>query len=180
MSIRKIGFTHTGFNPLTHNDTFRRIWERSLLKALWEKEKLLVQAISPFSKMFSTLSKTEIIIFVTFNLSSANAFSLVWCKILSCGNGFKSIWKIGTLSVLQKFTYDELCTFKLNMSSFSIHHQFLQYTWVHGHAEDIPQELVQRASFPKLNNSLILSFIFTYFNTLKKKSLRKHCGKRWN
>ena len=37
--------------------------------------------------MFSTLSKTEIIIFVTFNLSSANAFNLVWSKILSCGNG---------------------------------------------------------------------------------------------
>ena len=36
-------------------------------KALWEKEKLLVQAISPFPTLFSTLSKTEIIIFVTFN-----------------------------------------------------------------------------------------------------------------
>ena len=37
--------------------------------------------------MFSTLSKTEIIIFVTFNMSSANAFSFIWSKILSCGNG---------------------------------------------------------------------------------------------
>ena len=35
--------------------------------------------------MFSTLSTTEIIIFVTFNLSSANAFNLVWSKTLSCG-----------------------------------------------------------------------------------------------
>ena len=52
-----------------------------------KKEKLLVQAISPFPTMFSTLSKTEIIIFVTFNLSSANAFNLVWSKILSSGNG---------------------------------------------------------------------------------------------
>ena len=47
-----------------------------------EKEKLLVQAISPFPTMFSTLSKTELIIFVTFKLSSANAFNLVWSKIL--------------------------------------------------------------------------------------------------
>ena len=39
--------------------------------------------------MFSTLSKTEIITFVTFNLSSANAFSLVWSKILLCGNGLR-------------------------------------------------------------------------------------------
>ena len=37
--------------------------------------------------LFSTLSKTEIIIFVTFNLSFANAFNLVWSKFLSCGNG---------------------------------------------------------------------------------------------
>ena len=42
-----------------------------------KKRKLLVQAISPFPTMFSTLSK----------LSSANAFNLVWFKILSCGKG---------------------------------------------------------------------------------------------
>ena len=40
----------------------------------------------PFEKI---VGKGEIacIIFVTFNLSSANAFNLVWSKILSCGNG---------------------------------------------------------------------------------------------
>ena len=37
--------------------------------------------------MFSSLFKTEIIIFVTFNLSSLNSFSLVSFKILFCGNG---------------------------------------------------------------------------------------------
>ena len=65
------------FNPFPHNDTFWWVWERSLLKTLWEKEKLLVQAISPFHTMFSTLS----------NLSSANAFNFVWSNILSFGNG---------------------------------------------------------------------------------------------
>ena len=30
-----------GFNPFPHNDTF---WETSLLKTLWEKEKLLVKS----------------------------------------------------------------------------------------------------------------------------------------
>ena len=50
---------------------------------------MLVQAIFPFPTMFSTLSKTEMIIFVTYNLSSANAFNLVRSKILSCGNGLK-------------------------------------------------------------------------------------------
>ena len=33
-----------------------------------------------FPTMFFTLSKKEIIIFVTFNLSSANAFNLAWYK----------------------------------------------------------------------------------------------------
>ena len=40
--------------------------------------------------MFSSLSKTEITIFVTFHLWSANAFNLVWSKILSCGNGLSA------------------------------------------------------------------------------------------
>ena len=79
-------YANTRINPFPHNDTFWQVWERSCLKTLWEKEKLLVQAISPFPTMFSTLSKTEVIIFVIFDLSSANAFSLVWSKILLCGN----------------------------------------------------------------------------------------------
>ena len=52
-------------------------------------KKAFVQAISPFLTMFSTLSKTEIIIFVISNLSSANAFNLVWSKILLCGKGLR-------------------------------------------------------------------------------------------
>ena len=77
-------------NQFPHNVIFRLVWQRSLLKTLWEEEKLLVQAISPFPTMFSTLSKTEIIVFVAFNLSSANAFNLVWSKILSCGNELRA------------------------------------------------------------------------------------------
>ena len=52
---------------------------------------MLVQAISPFPTMFSTLSKTEIITFVTFNLSSANAFNLIWSKLFLCGNELRGI-----------------------------------------------------------------------------------------
>ena len=37
------------FNPFPHNDTFRRPWETSLLKTLWEKEKLLVTSNFSFS-----------------------------------------------------------------------------------------------------------------------------------
>ena len=37
------------FNPFPHNDTFWRPWETSLLKTLWEKEKLLITSNFPFS-----------------------------------------------------------------------------------------------------------------------------------
>ena len=37
------------FNPFPHNDTFWRPWETSLLKTLWEKEKLLVMSNFSFS-----------------------------------------------------------------------------------------------------------------------------------
>ena len=60
---------------------FEASGKEAFSKHCGEKEKLLVQAIC------STPSKTEITIFVTFNLSSANDFNLVWSKILSCGNG---------------------------------------------------------------------------------------------
>ena len=42
--------------------------------------------------MFSSISRGEIIILATFNLSSANAFNLNQCKILSLGSkGLKKI-----------------------------------------------------------------------------------------
>ena len=84
---------------------FDRTGKRSLLKTLWEKNSLLVQAISPFPTMFSTLSKTEIIIFVTFNLSSANAFNLVCSKILLCGNGLKNPY---LFTKQQHFGHDQI------------------------------------------------------------------------
>ena len=36
-------------NPFPHNDTFSHPWETSLLKTLWEKEKLLVTSNFSFS-----------------------------------------------------------------------------------------------------------------------------------
>ena len=81
LGINTLGLTHS----LTMRP-FDRSWKKAL-KTLWKKEKLLVQAISPFPTMFFTLSKIEITIFASFILSSANAFNLVWFKILSSGNG---------------------------------------------------------------------------------------------
>ena len=45
--------------------------------------------------MFSVLSKREIIILATLNLSSANAFSLVKSKIVLCGKELKGTKIVG-------------------------------------------------------------------------------------
>ena len=46
-------------NPFPHNDTFWRPWETSLLKTLWEKEKLLVTSNFSFShSVFNPLGIT--------------------------------------------------------------------------------------------------------------------------
>ena len=64
-------------NSLQHSPDFSSdAEERRLWNILWTKEKMLAP------RMFSTLSKTEIIILATFNLTSANAFSLIQSKIL--------------------------------------------------------------------------------------------------
>ena len=48
LSWRKSFFSRS-FNPFPHNDTFLCPWETSLLKTLWEKEKLLVTSNFSFS-----------------------------------------------------------------------------------------------------------------------------------
>ena len=57
-------------NPLPHNDTFWRLWETSLLKTQWEKEKLLVTSnfsfshsvFYPFRQLSSIFVKFEIVV----------------------------------------------------------------------------------------------------------------------
>ena len=48
-SKSNFSFSHKDFNPFPHNDTFWRPWETSLLKTLWEKEKLLVTSNFSFT-----------------------------------------------------------------------------------------------------------------------------------
>ena len=66
---------------LTHNDDFWRTRGKSHIKTLWEKKKMLVTSIFFFSHNVFYPVK------VTFNLSSANAYSLGKLKILSSGKG---------------------------------------------------------------------------------------------
>ena len=63
---------------------------------------MLVTSIFSFPAMFSTLSKTEIIIYVTFILSSANAFNLDKVKFLSSGNGLSIFSFPAMFSTLSK------------------------------------------------------------------------------
>ena len=52
-----------------------------------KRRKCWLPAFSPFPTMFSYLLKTEIKIYVTFILSSRNAFNWDKVKFLSSGNG---------------------------------------------------------------------------------------------
>ena len=72
-------------NSLPHNHDFQRPCTKSLLKSLWDKEKLLGTSIFSFSHNVSTLSNSQVKGSVTFILSSANAFNLDQSKILSFG-----------------------------------------------------------------------------------------------
>ena len=55
---------------------------------MWEKKK---KHFSPSPTVFSTLSKREIIILATFNLSSASALNFAMSKILSFGKELLSL-----------------------------------------------------------------------------------------
>ena len=55
-------------------------WMKLLENVLRKGENAANQHFTPFQTMFSTLSKTKIIIKATFDLSSANSLNLVWSK----------------------------------------------------------------------------------------------------
>ena len=48
-NIRQQNLRLLNINPFPLNDTFWRVWERSLYETLWEKEKMLVTSIFSFS-----------------------------------------------------------------------------------------------------------------------------------
>ena len=76
------------FNPFPNKPWFLRVCSTSLLKTLWEKEKLLVK--SNFSKFsHSIFPPLENFLPFSFNLklSSANSFSLEESKICRLGKG---------------------------------------------------------------------------------------------
>ena len=83
----------------THSDTmtpFDRSGKETFWKHCRKRINCLYKQFLLFPQCF-LVSNTEIIIFVTFHLSSANASNLVWSKISLFGNGLNNEWKILTL-----------------------------------------------------------------------------------
>ena len=72
-------------NPFPNKPWMLRVYSTSLLKTLWEKEKMLVTSIFSFPHSVFYSMKKKIIILATFNLSSVNAFNSVMFKILLFG-----------------------------------------------------------------------------------------------
>ena len=62
LTCRYLSFLHrsTTFNPLPHNPEFLQPLEWKHLKTLWEQEKMLELAFSPFHTKFSTFPKSYI------------------------------------------------------------------------------------------------------------------------
>ena len=75
------------FNPFPNKPWFSCVCSTSLLKTLWEKEKLLVRAISPFPTAFSTLST----IFSYFKIVVSKLFQFGRVQNLSFGKGLIEI-----------------------------------------------------------------------------------------
>ena len=72
-----VNIVHISFNPFPHNDTFWRPWETSLLKTLWEKEKLLITSNFSFSHSVFLPIWIAFAIFVK--------FEIVVCKLFQFG-----------------------------------------------------------------------------------------------
>ena len=77
----KVGICSKGLTLYYTIPTFKEAFSNQC----WKRRKCWYQAFSPFPTIFSTLSRREIVILITFDLSSANAMNLVSSKYLSCG-----------------------------------------------------------------------------------------------
>ena len=86
------------FNPFPHNDTFWHPWKTSLLKTLWEKEKLLTTSNFSFSHSVFYPFAYFLPFSSNLKLSTANSFSLEESKNLSSGNGLRELRLVCTFS----------------------------------------------------------------------------------
>ena len=74
-------------NPFLNKPWFSRVGSTSLLKTLWEKEKLLVTSNFSFPTVFSTRQENFLPLSSNLKLSSANFLSLGESKMCRLGKG---------------------------------------------------------------------------------------------
>ena len=87
------------FNLFQNKPWFSPICSTSLLKTLWEKEKLLVKSNFSFSLSVSTFWDTFLLISSNLKLSSANSFSLEESKTYRFGKELRPFSLIHTARV---------------------------------------------------------------------------------
>ena len=104
------------FNPFSNKPWFSCAFSTSLLKTLWEKEKLLVMSNSPFPTVFSTLLENFLSFSSNLKLLSANSVCLKGSKIccLEMSLLHKGSW-------LQEFLVDtkQICRAVTMFSSYT-------------------------------------------------------------
>ena len=77
----------SSLDPFPNKPLFLHVCSTSLLKTLWEKEKLLVTSNFSFSHNVFCLFGELSAIFINLELSSTNSFSLEESKICRLGKG---------------------------------------------------------------------------------------------
>ena len=102
--LQAMCFLAMSFVLLTHSDTMTPFdWsgKEAFKKHCEKRRNCLYKQLLLFPQCFLVFllyQRQEVLIFVTFNLSSANAFNLVWSKILLCGNGLNEYHTIQTIN----------------------------------------------------------------------------------
>ena len=92
------------FNSFTTQSRLLTTLDSSLLKTLWEKEKMLVTRIFSSSHSVSALHKVNFSFRVTFILSPANAINLDKAKILTFGKELSLFCTMMTFEAPEKNT----------------------------------------------------------------------------
>ena len=145
--------------------TFNTLAKEGFGKHCGKKRKCWEPAFSSFPAMFSILSQREIVTLTTFNLSSANAFTLVMSKNLSFGKGLNMTSSSATFENIG--LKEAITCYKLQRQWPPHHLMFSKLLITINHKYSV--ELV--SSLTTKSHTCMLA-------TLEKEDFPKFCGKR--
>ena len=94
-------------NPFPHKDTFWRPWETSLLKTLWEKEKLLITSNFSFTHRVFYQFRELFAIYIKFKIVVCRLFQFgpVWLLIILQEEGCGKQWEKEKMLVTGIFSF---------------------------------------------------------------------------